>query len=74
MTIVASETGNDNLPSVGALRRLVDEDSTLISTDTVELVVVRRPGVGAVGATGATLSGSWDGQQTSVPLAYARVR
>ncbi|MEH0930247.1 CG0192-related protein [Micromonospora sp. CPCC 205558] len=74
MTVVATESGNDNPPSVGALRRVVDQDSTLISTDTVEMVVVRRPGVGADGATGATLIGTWDGQPTSVPLAYARVR
>ncbi|MBQ1033655.1 CG0192-related protein [Micromonospora sp. SD19] len=74
MTIEVSETGSDNPPPVGALRRVVDGDSTLISTDTVELVVVRRPGAGTDGATGATLSGRWDGQPTSVPLAYARVR
>ncbi|MEV1075942.1 CG0192-related protein [Micromonospora parva] len=74
MTIEVSETGSDNPPPVGALRRVVDGDSTLISTDTVELVVVRRPGAGADGTTGATLSGRWDGQPTSVPLAYARVR
>ena len=36
--------------------------STLIDTDTVELVVVRRPGAGADGPAGGTLSGRWDGQ------------
>ncbi|MFI6240392.1 hypothetical protein ACIBEF_10990 [Micromonospora sp. NPDC050795] len=62
------------VPAVGAVRRVVDEDRTLIATDTVELVVVRRPGAGADGSTGGTLSGSWDGQPTTVPLAYARTR
>ncbi|MFE9917159.1 hypothetical protein ACFYPG_18610 [Micromonospora sp. NPDC005553] len=62
------------VPAVGAVRRVVDEDRTLIATDTVELVVVRRPGAGADGSTGGTLSGRWDGQPTTVPLAYARMR
>ncbi|MEW2431008.1 hypothetical protein AB0877_23595 [Micromonospora sp. NPDC047644] len=68
---VAAEAG---VPAVGAVRRVVDEDRTLIATDTVELVVVRRPGAGADGPTGGTLSGSWDGHSTTVALAYARTR
>ncbi|SIN41796.1 CG0192-related protein [Micromonospora cremea] len=71
MTIVASGAG---VPPVGAAGPVVDEDATLIVTDSVELVVVRRPGAGAVVAAGAVLSGSWNGQPTTVPLAYARPR
>ncbi|MET8250560.1 hypothetical protein [Micromonospora sp. NPDC005197] len=62
------------VPAIGAVRQVVDEDDTVIVTDAVELVVVRRPAAGAVGARGATLSGAWDGQPTTVPLAYARRR
>ncbi|PWR05461.1 hypothetical protein DKT68_26775 [Micromonospora acroterricola] len=71
MTIVA---GNPGAPSTGGVRPTADEDATLVVTDSVELVVVRRPGLGAVDAAGAVLSGSWDGQPTAVPLAYARAR
>lgn len=73
MTIVVDDAGDADVPPVGALRRVVDEDHTLISTDSVELVVVRRPGAGADRSAGVTLSGRWDGQPTTVPLAYARV-
>ncbi|MBM0233269.1 hypothetical protein JNW91_16240 [Micromonospora sp. STR1_7] len=72
MTIAVSGAGDADVAPVGAVRRVVDEDSALIVTDSVELVVVRRPG--AADAAGATLLGSWEGQPTSVPLAYARPR
>ncbi|MEW1586708.1 hypothetical protein AB0283_14825 [Micromonospora vinacea] len=74
MTVVGDGTADAQVPTVGAVRRVVDEDRTLVDTDTVELVVVRRPGPGAAGAAGRTLSGRWDGQSTTVPLAYARTR
>ncbi|MGC4869486.1 CG0192-related protein [Micromonospora sp. DT53] len=74
VTVVADGAADAPVPAVGAVRRVVDEDRTLIYTDTVELVVVRRPGAGAEGAAGVTLSGRWDGQSTTVPLAYARTR
>ncbi|MET8352373.1 MULTISPECIES: hypothetical protein [unclassified Micromonospora] len=71
MTILGS--GAAPLP-VDAAVPVVDEDASLIVTDSVELVVVRRPGAGAVDAAVAVLSGSWNGQPTTVPLAYARAR
>ena len=74
MTIAGSGAGEaDRLPA-GAVLRVVDTDDALIVTDTVELTVVRRPGTGAtIGTpTGATLTGTWNGQPTPVPLAYAR--
>jgi hypothetical protein len=66
--------GGGDVPEVGAVRRVVDEDDTVIVTDTVELVVVRRPVAEASDARGAILRGSWDGQPTTVPLAYVRTR
>ncbi|MFG1919330.1 hypothetical protein [Micromonospora sp. NPDC048898] len=72
VTVTVSGAGNADAAPVGAVRRVVDEDSTLIVTDSVEMVVVRRPG--AVDTAGAALFGSWEGQSTSVPLAYVRTR
>ncbi|MEV4499514.1 hypothetical protein AB0J84_27935 [Micromonospora arborensis] len=72
MTVVASGTGDADVPPAGAVRRVVDGDVVIIGTDSVELVVVRRPGAGADAGAGATLSGTWDGQPTTVPLAYAK--
>ncbi|MEU1586534.1 hypothetical protein [Micromonospora sp. NPDC005710] len=74
VTVVGDGTADAQVPIVGAVRRVVDEDRTLIATDTVELVVVRRPGAGSAVAAGATLSGRWDGQQATVPLAYVSTR
>ncbi|MGQ5259772.1 CG0192-related protein [Micromonospora sp. ZYX-F-536] len=71
MTIVASGAG---VSPVGDGGPVVDEDATLIVTDSVELLVVRRPGAVATDAAGAVLSGNWDGQPSTVPLAYARAR
>ncbi|MEV1017672.1 hypothetical protein AB0I89_04960 [Micromonospora sp. NPDC049801] len=66
--------GGGDVPEVGAVRRVVDGDDTVIVTDAVELVVVRRPVAGAGEVRGVTLRGSWDGQPTTVPLAYVRTR
>ncbi|MGW5581193.1 CG0192-related protein [Micromonospora chokoriensis] len=74
VTIVVSGVGEDEVPAIGAVRRVVDEDRTVIDTDAVELVVVHRPGAEADGSAGAMLGGSWDGQPTTVPLAYAKLR
>ncbi|MGV9212324.1 CG0192-related protein [Micromonospora sp. RB23] len=66
--------GGGAVPEVGAVRQVLDEGDAVIVTDAVELVVVRRPSTGTSEARGATLRGSWDGQPTSVPLAYVRER
>ncbi|MFI5927655.1 hypothetical protein ACIA3K_16910 [Micromonospora sp. NPDC051543] len=66
--------GGGDVPEVGAVRRVVDGDDTVIDTDAVELVVVRRPVAEAGEVRGVTLRGSWDGQPTTVPLAYVRTR
>ncbi|MEV4478159.1 CG0192-related protein [Micromonospora coxensis] len=60
-------------PAVGALREVRDGDPTVIVTDTVELVVPRRP-VAGDRSDAATLTGAWDGQPDPLPLAYATLR
>ncbi|MET8283089.1 hypothetical protein [Micromonospora sp. NPDC005174] len=71
---IAVDGGGGDVPEVGAIRQVVDEDDTVIVTDPVEVVVVRRPVAGAVEARGVTLRGTWEGQPTAVPLAYVRER
>ncbi|MET8090456.1 hypothetical protein [Micromonospora sp. NPDC005220] len=73
VTVVVDGAVDADVPAVGNVRRVVDEDHTVIDTDTVELVIVRRPGTGVDGLAGATLKGRWDGQSTTVPLAYVRM-
>jgi hypothetical protein len=53
--------------------RVLDGDPTRIVTDTVELIVVRRPGARAP-LPGPALVGTWSGQPTPLPLAYALPR
>jgi hypothetical protein len=76
MTIAGSGAGNADVAPAGAVLRVEDTEDTLIVTDTVELTVVRRPGIGSPTGTpaGATLTGAWNGQSNLVPLAYARPR
>ncbi|MCZ7423003.1 hypothetical protein O7605_26210 [Verrucosispora sp. WMMA2121] len=68
---ITSDTPAVDVPPVGAVRRVVDGDPTLIVTDTVELAVIRRPG-SAAAPVGATLTGIWD--DVRAPLAYAAPR
>ena len=58
---------------VGSFHRVVDDDPTLIVTEAVELAVVRRLG-GGIPLAGAMLTGTWSGQASPVPLAYAARR
>ncbi|MDO3703056.1 hypothetical protein Q3W71_15400 [Micromonospora sp. C28SCA-DRY-2] len=61
------------VPAVGTVRDVVAGDPTVIVTDAVELAVLRR--LGAAGQRGGTaLTGTWSGQPTPLPLAYASVR
>ena len=62
MSITSSGTQPADVPAVGSLRRVVDDDPTLIVTDFVELAVLRRLD-DSNGSAGATL-----------PLAYASLR
>ncbi|TDB77680.1 hypothetical protein [Micromonospora sp. KC723] len=70
MEITSNAADRTDPPAVAGPLRVVDGDPTLIVTDAVELAVVRRLGTGTVRA-GAALSGTWPGQPTPVPLAYA---
>ncbi|TDC85319.1 hypothetical protein E1193_03210 [Micromonospora sp. KC606] len=71
MEITSSAADRTDPPTVAGPLRVTDSDPTLIVTDTVELAVVRRLGAGAVRPGAATLAGTWPGQPTPVPLAYA---
>ncbi|MGC4765933.1 CG0192-related protein [Micromonospora sp. DT46] len=73
MTIAGSGTRGAEVPPVGAVRRVVEDDLTVIVTDSVELAVVRRPD-GGTASEGAVLTGTWSGQASPLPLAYARRR
>jgi hypothetical protein len=73
MAITSNDAQHASVPVVGLLRRVVDDDPTLIVTDSVELAVVRRLH-GGNGLAGARLTGAWNGQPIPLPLAYASVR
>jgi Maltokinase N-terminal cap domain len=70
MTVIGTGGQEAGAIHIGAVRRVVDDDPTLILTDAVELAVVRCIG-GSTGPAGATLTGTWSGQPAPVPLAYA---
>jgi hypothetical protein len=70
LTMDIASTGSGTAPAVKKIVSVTDGDPTVIRTDTVELVVVRRLDAGA--AVGAVLTGTWSGQPASVPLAFAR--
>jgi hypothetical protein len=73
MTITGSGVPDGDVPPIGSLVRVEPDDPTVIVTDSVELVVVRRLG-GISARAGATLTGTWDGRPTPQPLAYAAPR
>jgi hypothetical protein len=60
-------------PTVSRVESVQDGDPVRILTDAVELMVVRRIDP-ARPVAGATLTGTWDGQVSPVPLAYAASR
>ncbi|MDG4828859.1 hypothetical protein O7627_06010 [Solwaraspora sp. WMMD1047] len=67
-------TGGESVDTgVGAVRSVRSADPTILVTDRVELSVIRRldrPD-GADAVQGAMLSGTWPGQPTPRPLAWA---
>ncbi|WP_194822926.1 hypothetical protein [Micromonospora sp. S-DT3-3-22] len=80
MTIAV--TGRVPAPVVGAVRQVRDGDPTVIGTDTVDLAVARRlsgdglsggglsgGGLSGDGSDAGTLTGSWPGRPTPLPLA-----
>ncbi|MFY1691561.1 CG0192-related protein [Plantactinospora sp. WMMB782] len=74
MTVTGSGTPGTAVPPVQVIRRVVEDALTTIVTDTVELTVVRRPGSGHGDLPGATLTGTWPGQPSPLPLAYVSMR
>lgn len=71
MTIGGNAPGGTEVPATGAIERITDGETALIVTGTVELAVVRRPGLPL---NGLVLTGTWSGQTTPVPLASATLR
>jgi hypothetical protein len=71
MTVIGSGQDADaDIPAIGSLRRVMESDPTIIVTDSVELAIVRCL-TGSASLPGAALTGTWSGQPTPVPLAYA---
>jgi hypothetical protein len=70
MVVNGSGTGDAPVPAADVVRRVIDEDPTVIVTDEVELAVLRRLGT-SQRVTGPVLTGTWGDQPTPLPLAYA---
>lgn len=70
MTIASDVPRAVEVPVVGRVQRVHEGDPTLITTDTVELAVVRCLEAG-VELAGAVLTGTWTGQTVPLPLASA---
>ena len=70
MVVTRNGAQDADVPTVGTIRRVADGDPTLIVTDSIELAVVRRLD-GSNQLAGATLTGTWSGQPTPLPLAGA---
>lgn len=73
MTVTGSGAQDADVPPVNGVLGVVEEDPTLIVLHSLELAVVRRLD-GGKGLAGATLTGTWSGQPTPLPLAYASRR
>ena len=70
MVVAGSGTGDAPVPAAGTVRRVVDEDPSVILTDEVELVVLRCLGT-TDRVSGPVLTGTWRDQPVPLPLAYA---
>jgi hypothetical protein len=73
ITVTGSGVADADVPAVGAVRHVAQDDPTIIETDGVQLTVVRRLDAGNL-LPGAVLTATWDDQPTPVPLAYASPR
>jgi len=71
MSISSDAPADAASPVVGTIQQVQDTDPTEITTDTVELVIVRRLDT-TPELTGTVLTGSWPGQEAR--LASATVR
>jgi Maltokinase N-terminal cap domain len=74
MTVASSgHDGDADIPAIGSIGLVTEDDPTIIVTDSVELAIVRCL-MGSTRLPGAALTGTWSGQETPVPLAYAAAR
>jgi hypothetical protein len=73
MVVTGSGVQDVDASAADALCRVVEDDPTLIVTDSIQLAVVRRLD-GSNRLAGPTLTGTWIGQPTPLPLAYASPR
>lgn len=71
MSISSNAPADASPRAVGTIQQVVDSDPTVITTDSVELSIVRRLDP-TPELTGTLLTGTWPGQDTPVPLASAR--
>ncbi|MFG1813691.1 hypothetical protein ACGFIF_08010 [Kribbella sp. NPDC049174] len=71
MSISSNAPADAVAPAVGAIVKIVDTEPTVITTDTVELTIVRRLDT-TPELTGTVLAGTWPGQDTPTTLASAR--
>jgi Maltokinase N-terminal cap domain len=69
MLVTGSGDGRADVPAVTAIDRVMDGNPTLISTDSVELSVVRIVDTDSFPA-GANLTGTWTGQPSPALLAH----
>jgi hypothetical protein len=72
MSVRSNAPAEAVVPAVGAIHKIVDTDPTIITTDTVELAIVRRLDT-APELTGTVFTGTWPGQDTPITLAAAGV-
>lgn len=61
-SMIVTASGSTEKPAVEAVLRVVDEDPTVIVTNTVELAVIRRVDGGRGEPTHPRLTGAWDGE------------
>ncbi|MBE1491411.1 CG0192-related protein [Plantactinospora soyae] len=62
-----------DVPGISEILRVIEDDPTLVVTDSVQLAVVRRLD-GGNRLPGAALTGTWNGQPNPMPLAYVSTR
>lgn len=78
MTATGSGAQDADIPTIDVVRHVLDDDPALIVTDSLELAVVRHVdasnGLPGAATIRAMLTGTWNGQPTPLPLAYASVR
>lgn len=73
MTVTGSGAEDAGAPVTGAVAEVVDDDPTIVVTESLRLVVIRHLGT-IDRVSGPILAGTWPGQEIPLPLAYAEPR